>query len=199
MSDTSSITQEIPLERLSFEPLMASALTAEAIERGAMQRLAGPAPSALRRLAPAHRACIALFSTGHSAQAIATRLGRSYSWVLQTLADPLAKAILDRIAGQVEREMESLLSVATQVIREQMLTGAPGNKLRAADMVLKANRVYAEPMQEGRTAEDVIQNILSFAKDAMHMVSDARGEQQQIGSVQNLNSTDEIEQEVDDA
>lgn len=159
---------EVPLDRLSFDPRIASTLTADAIERGAMQRLVGAAPSELRRLAPAHRACIALHCSGSSSQAIATRLNRPYAWVIMTLADPLSKQVIDRLMSQVEREIEALMPLAVHAIREQLLNGSANFKMRAAEMVMKANHRYVEQGEDRRTAEDVIQNILAFASQALH-------------------------------
>jgi len=110
---------------------------------------------------------------GRSAVDTATRLGRPVSWVITTLNDPLSKKVIQILGEHNVAEIAALTGLATAAIREQLIAGSAGNKLRAADMVMRANGMYATEDEKKTTAEDVIQEILKLANRSMDMASQA--------------------------
>lgn len=159
------------LATASFEPVFVSSSSFEALSRDASLARFGAAPSALTTLSKAHRACLALHLSGSTFGEIAARLGRPVGWVLRTLRDPLVKRIIEEVLAVSDMEMAALLPLAHAAIRQQLVHGSGQQKLRAADIALRANRKYAEQGQAESTAEDVVQQILSFASKAMEMAT----------------------------
>lgn len=154
---------------LGFEPALIAVASLEALKRDTrLHRLAGPAPADLTRLSAAHRACIALHLSGSPAAEIAGRLQRPFSWVVSTLRDPLSRRVIDNVLAMADMEIAALVPLATAAVRQGLVSGNIGQKLRAADLAYKANHRYLDAGAESKsTAEDVIQQILAFAGKAL--------------------------------
>lgn len=169
LSGFSSETLASAAEAFRFEPALVSSVSLEALRRDrSLHKLAGPAPSELSRLSTAHRAAVALHLAGSPAAEIADRLQRPISWVALTLRDPLARRIIDAVLALHDMEIAALMPLATAAVRQQLINGSGQQRLRAADIVYKANHRYIEEKEQGRTtAEDVIQQILAFASKAL--------------------------------
>jgi hypothetical protein len=177
-------------QTMAFDPGVHMVIGAEAWNRDRrMATLAGPRPSDLARLSPAHRACIAYHMAGRSAADTATRLGRPVSWVVTTLNDPLSKRVIQILAEHNVSEIAALTGLATAAIREQLIAGTAGNKLRAADMVFRSQGMYATEDEKKTTAEDVIQEILKLANRSMDMAAQALPPRNEASTVVDITPT----------
>ncbi len=142
-----------------------------------------------KRLRMKHRRIIALHVSGKSNPVIARMLDVAPSTVSQTLNNPAVTPILTSIYEQYDRELKALYPLAIDSMREAMESDDYTAKLRAADLYFKTQGKYNEKQENERTAENIVELILS---DAGNTVKRIRYTERKFLSA-NVQNSDNIE------
>ena len=103
---------------------------------------------------------ILMHITGWRGTEIAHSLSISSATVSRTIHSAACTAILDKWRGQADKELESLMPLSVERMRDALRHPDPDVYLRAVDKVLKARGKYREPAKLGFGAEDAMQKIL---------------------------------------
>lgn len=120
--------------------------------------------SAILKPTPEHQQVIALHMNGMGTAAIAKVMNRKYSWVAAVLRDDTIKGILDRIREVVNMELAALYPLAVNAVREVLEDGSDGPKLKAAELVLRTQGKMDGEDSRARTAEDVVEEIMTHVE-----------------------------------
>lgn len=113
-----------------------------------------------KRLKMKHRVVIAEHLRGRSNTAIAESLGVSPDYISYVLNNPTVKPVLERAYSDYEMELRALVPECIAAIRRNLRCGDAQGELRAAELGMKANRMFDSRDDSRQTAEDVIERIL---------------------------------------
>lgn len=117
----------------------------------------------LNKLRGTHYMCISLHLTGVKQTDIAQVVSRSLTWVSATLADPLAKAEIQRRSLMMEADLFALQSDVVAAMRSALRnTSEPNIQLKASEMWLKTHGRFQNTQSvESLTAEDIVKKVLN--------------------------------------
>ena len=121
----------------------------------------------LLKLSPRQKQVVALHLQGVKNADIARVIGYDQAWVCTILADPLVQPYIDKFNEMTDRELAVLKNQAVDTLRNHL--SSPNEKIQqgAADKVLKATGAYAQHVEPGLSAGDVIAAALAGVGDLM--------------------------------
>lgn len=118
--------------------------------------------SDLKELTSEHKMAIVLHLEGFSRTDIADQLGRSVSWVRNTLTSRLAQNVINDYLAFSDQEFKALYQLSIEAIRDALRSEDISVRLKAADKYLKAHGKYNEGFTPGETAEDVVKRVMEM-------------------------------------
>ncbi len=121
----------------------------------------------LKRLTAQHKQMILSHLAGVSNNQISEEYGRTPVSVSRILRDPLALTEISNLLEDVEKEFQALYPKSVERLREAMdattiaNTPAHTTRLKAIDILYRANGKYRDADSGAESAEDVIERILA--------------------------------------
>ncbi len=114
----------------------------------------------LNRLSPRHIEIVSLHLRGWSGKAIAVQMGITQSRVSLVLSDPLAQQIIAQNLESAKGEIQALIPIAVDVVRDKLKNGSATNQFHAIDKLQKLQDM-TQSQRKQETAEDFVQALLS--------------------------------------
>lgn len=125
----------------------------------------------LKKLTSKHHKVIFFYLQGVSVSEIAAEMSLTISWVSTILADPLAKEIIEAHHNSVRNELKSLSGRAVQAQREILESKNERNRLRASEIVLKANGLLEEKSSEQGSVKELMSRALQRISDRSEKIN----------------------------
>jgi predicted transcriptional regulator len=130
----------------------------------------------LKRLKPLHRHIIACHQRGYSNRDIAHLMDITEITVSRTLNDPLAQELMKEFSEGIDHEMEGLMALGVDAIRNALQDNDKKISLKASDQLFRAmgkyNHTQDDPNKVKDTAEDVIARVLNVMENQSESIKE---------------------------
>lgn len=115
----------------------------------------------LKVVRPRHVLMLRDYINGMSRSVIAMKYGVTPQTVTNLVNDPAVRETVQHSVQAGLNDMDTLLPLAVNAVRETLMDGSRKEKLTAADKVFKVKGLYTAQDEKRETAEDVMQRLLA--------------------------------------